>query len=1085
MRQSSALRSGSKLRSLLTRVLRRCGIDRTQHARRHGRARRRSFEGMQALEPRQLLSVAIEMAIHQDVNTPVYVQNASTVNVSLGDSITVDLFVTISEDEATNTTLSGYTLNFAGTNVSISLDEWLRNTILFPASSGDVFLFSEDAVDDGIVSAGIIGAGPHAITPGVGNGLFLGSLDITLPNTAGDYVLTLTTSQSADNPTDITHTLEPAITISTPTINSLTFHTVEAATVDIATLPTLTNDVAGNFSSINIVTANVDPAEFDIHDLKLELAGGLTISGAGWDSYGDVSLTETNTDGTYQLVGLDDIIGLADGDYTLTVLSAGVFNTAGIPLLVDDVVSFTVDTAAPAVSVNDLTTSDATPTLTGTVTDLTLSTMSITVTHGDDLGFASQTFNYSNDGNTANDDFTIDANGNWTLDGSKFTALEGGTYDVHIVAADELAQTRDEVYQDKLTITDTYEPDDSDATAVLLTNTRQYDLSLHEVGDVDWKSFDYAGVDNLLVVANVVSGAELTVNLYLYDAINHSLPETPTQTVTSTNGSLEALFTPAQLTAGLYYIEITSPGNMVYNYSFAAGNETDLSNSIAGTVFVDDNFDGVSNDGLGGWQSMTVQLLDTSDNLITSTTTAADGTYSFTNVISDTYRVRIVLPDGTFQTTSNPADFLLDGAVDQTGVDFGVRDVEVAGEYIFYNQSIFDGNNIAANSSDDAAIDDSKTALLPGATASIANYSSGNEGINGIMIDVIGLQVSSLTTADFIFKVGNDSTPDDWTNAPAPTSITVRPGEGVNGSDRVTIIWADVAIANQWLQVTVLADGTANVAADHVFYFGNCIGDTSGDGFTNIVDVFQVWNNRKEQGIDPPVAPNYKYDINHDSFVNISDVFLTWNNRKEQGIAQGLALITPPAVAPLMLAGSVTAVSDQLLVQNDLLVIQAQAIAYWQQQGINTSQLDLLTSTQVQIADLSGRTLGLTSDNLIKLDINAASVGWFIDLTPDSNSEFSLVGDQWIANEQSPAWGKVDLLTVLTHEYGHVLGLADQVTTDTQHDLLDAVLATGIRRLQTSLVVSDSDNQTPNAENAVFKVLASDYDLVMIVEHAD
>jgi hypothetical protein len=39
-------------------------------------------------------------------------------------------------------------------------------------------------------------------------------------------------------------------------------------------------------------------------------------------------------------------------------------------------------------------------------------------------------------------------------------------------------------------------------------------------------------------------------------------------------------------------------------------------------------------------------------------------------------------------------------------------------------------------------------------------------------------------------------------------SVSVFAGAGVHGSDRIELIWADGAIVNQWLRVTVLA--TAN-----------------------------------------------------------------------------------------------------------------------------------------------------------------------------------------------------------------------------------------------------------------------------------
>jgi hypothetical protein len=49
------------------------------------------------------------------------------------------------------------------------------------------------------------------------------------------------------------------------------------------------------------------------------------------------------------------------------------------------------------------------------------------------------------------------------------------------------------------------------------------------------------------------------------------------------------------------------------------------------------------------------------------------------------------------------------------------------------------------------------------------------------------------------------------------------------------------------------------------------------------------------------------------------------------------------------------------------------------------------------------------------VDVDAAGRGWFADATPWDDSEFRLPGDQ---GEQ----GRLDLLTVLLHEYGHLLG---------------------------------------------------------------
>ncbi len=53
--------------------------------------------------------------------------------------------------------------------------------------------------------------------------------------------------------------------------------------------------------------------------------------------------------------------------------------------------------------------------------------------------------------------------------------------------------------------------------------------------------------------------------------------------------------------------------------------------------------------------------------------------------------------------------------------------------------------------------------------------------------------------------------------------------------------------------------------------------------------------------------------------------------------------------------------------------------------------------------------------------------------------------------------GRMDLLTVMMHELGHVLGLDDLDSLDNHDDLMAETLAIGFRRLRTSEFQSATD----------------------------
>src|SRR5262249_5702436 len=92
-----------------------------------------------------------------------------------------------------------------------------------------------------------------------------------------------------------------------------------------------------------------------------------------------------------------------------------------------------------------------------------------------------------------------------------------------------------------------------------------------------------------------------------------------------------------------------------------------------------------------------------------------------------------------------------------------------------------------------------------------------------------------------------------------------------------------------------------------------------------------------------------------------------------------------------------------------------------------------LPGLDLRIADRGGTPLGPASGHTIRIDDNATGWGWFIDATPGDDSEFTTPGDQGDMH-------RIDLLTALDHEIGHLLGYPH-----TDWGLMNDTLAAGVR----------------------------------------
>jgi len=207
---------------------------------------------------------------------------------------------------------------------------------------------------------------------------------------------------------------------------------------------------------------------------------------------------------------------------------------------------------------------------------------------------------------------------------------------------------------------------------------------------------------------------------------------------------------------------------------------------------------------------------------------------------------------------------------------------QVVGRHIFYQGSAW-GETIAPD----------KSALLPGQTAAFANYISYDGGIKGLFVDVADLaDPGAVSAADFLFAQGNDDRPVYWgpANGP-PDSVSVAVGAGVDGSDRIKLLWSASACDNsRWLEVTVLANANTGLASDDVHYWGLAIGDT-GDRETDAIvdydDIVEI-----QTRVSPtPVEIGSPWDVNRDKYILFVDVYVAYMHLTDAETC--LRLITP------------------------------------------------------------------------------------------------------------------------------------------------------------------------------------------------
>jgi hypothetical protein len=128
----------------------------------------------------------------------------------------------------------------------------------------------------------------------------------------------------------------------------------------------------------------------------------------------------------------------------------------------------------------------------------------------------------------------------------------------------------------------------------------------------------------------------------------------------------------------------------------------------------------------------------------------------------------------------------------------------------------------------------------------------------------------------------------------------------------------------------------------------------------------------------------------------------------------------------------------------------AAAVARWSASGLDATSVAAMSQADAVVTDLPGSLLGATDvgGQTIWVDADAAGYGWFVDTTPLVDEEFTPADDGTLqANPAGAAAGQMDLLSVLAHELGHLLGLGDLDSDASAGDLMAETLPVGVRRV--------------------------------------
>jgi len=144
--------------------------------------------------------------------------------------------------------------------------------------------------------------------------------------------------------------------------------------------------------------------------------------------------------------------------------------------------------------------------------------------------------------------------------------------------------------------------------------------------------------------------------------------------------------------------------------------------------------------------------------------------------------------------------------------------------------------------------------------------------------------------------------------------------------------------------------------------------------------------------------------------------------------------------------------SLQKLSQAEVLAMVQTAIERWRAAGISAQDLMRLQAMTFEIADLPEGQLATATSTHVKIDETAAGYGWYFDSTPMDDEEFEVPvpGKELQTTELSPAFERMDLLTVVMRELGIAYRQGKSSLPQQLQPLMQNGLSPAVRRLPDS-----------------------------------